>query len=229
MDLKSVTGEMDAMDTLKSFAVVINNQQHPVRVWTWGQRNTMNETKQFRDELSKVLSDLEKTGRTKQVNLPPFPRRKFLEIMNGPAQKKPVLIEQHLHNYLANRLVEINEQSVLDIPIVSMNENTSLTEVEAILNRVNQFFQNNRSRNLNNSINLGRLLKDCQHLFELRKGAGCVTKTWKEFLKTTAGIDDSYARKLFVCLVILVYIVRYTDYQFHMKNFTKRKLKLTIC
>jgi len=156
----------------------------------------MNQCKHHANIVTEVLSELEQTGSTKHQSLPAFPRKAFLDIMCGSESQSKPLIGAELHVYLQSKIDHLDGDDFVIPDVVDINLNTTLERIETCLKNAVLTLNNNRGRILHSSFRFGKILKDCQYVYNLYKGAGMVGVTWREFLKQKINISNSYAHQL---------------------------------
>jgi len=156
----------------------------------------MNQCKHHANIVTEVLSELEQTGSTKHQSLPAFPRKALLNIMCGSESQSKPLMGAELHVYLQSKIVHLDGDDFVIPDVVDINQNTTLERIETCLKNAVLTLNNNRGRILHSSFCFGKMLIDCQHVYDLYKGTGRAGVTWKEFMKQKNNISSSYAHQL---------------------------------
>ena len=187
-----------ASSNVFDLSAAANVQQQPVvgRQFTTDELKTMNQCKHHANIVIEALNELEQTGSTKHQFLPAFPRKKLLDIMCGSESQSKPLLGTELHVYLQSKIVYLDGDDFVIPDVVDINLNTTMDQIATYLKNSVLTLNNNRGRILHASFRFGKILKECQYVYNLYKGAGRVNVTWCEFLKQTINISNSYAHQL---------------------------------
>lgn len=155
----------------------------------------LNEHRQYHLDMLKYIKDLKHNGPSGLV-LPKKPKVDIKLFLPNNKKKSKLLSGHDLHKYLVKNIVTSNKGIPLTVSEAGENLFTSLENMIDNLKIAYKFLQNQNCSTLCTCLDFGEWLNIAFELHNIEKQAGKINSTWKEWLETNVGIQDSYARKL---------------------------------
>ncbi len=159
--------------------------------WTEKQREDIKAWKKYGADLMVYCEELLENGYSLNSE-PKKPTVSLGSLVNGKKTKSTtLLVGDKLHAYLLQHIIK-------DKPVTFDASGTfkSLCDIQHHLKCGFEFVKQQNSSTLCASIDYGYWLNIAFDLHTREKIAGNIKGTWKEWLETNVGIQDSYARKL---------------------------------
>ena len=162
--------------------------------WSDKESNTLNDWTEYAYNLTTFINDLWQEGPAEGKTLPKKPNEKDLrKLMNLEANTPKALFGGALQEYLVKHIITTEKTT---IPQLRSGLVTSLDQATEHLKNGYEILKKKNARAGAFCIDYGEWLNLAFELHSIDKLAGKTETTWKEWLESTVGIQDSYARKL---------------------------------
>ena len=182
-----------ALSEPMDFDGIIDSETQFVYQWNEEQRSVIQDCRAYLSEMLAFVESLENSGPEGKI-LPRKPQKDIASLLvAGKKESSKLLSGIELHQYLVKNIV--GKSAIRGLDRVSAVKPETLQVALTYLKRGNEVLKRNNCVNLRVCIDYGEWLNKAFELHYVEKLAGTVP-TWKEWVKTEIGIQDSYARKL---------------------------------
>ena len=168
-----------------------------IQLWNEDECKILESHWQYHREMLRIIEHLQQNGPPSHaIKMPSKPKGDIKQLISPnktPATK--ILTGEELHDYLVKRLITENHPTC---PSVSEVDQLNSINEELIGHLKNGYalLKNSKAQCLCISMDYGQWLEAAYQLFAREKIAGKQTGSWRDWLATATGMEESIARKL---------------------------------
>jgi hypothetical protein len=164
--------------------------------WSDEEKAKLQSLHNYHNDIYYFIDDLIRFGCSTKSR-PKQPKTNLNEFMNITPKASSKLTGEQLHEYLTNKLVDLNNSDSVNLPDVSIiGENTTIEEMKQHLINGFQYLKIKQIIQFRVYLDYGKWLEAAYTKFNIEKKAGLITTSWQKWLLENVGITVSYGRKL---------------------------------
>jgi len=202
-----------------------NGTQCTYPYWTEAELKIIDEHRNYTYEMMYFIENLEREG--PEVRHPKKPKTSLNTLIKNklPQELKP---EFNLHDYLCQNLKPNQAENCPTVSnqIQQGQQFTCLQDILTFLQNGYKLVKIQNAHTLQAYIDYGEWLNVAFELHHLDKLAGRITDTWKQWLETQIGIQESYARKLREIYKLLHHYPRFRSLSLSFSEVYRRRKEI---